>query len=153
MTTPPPVRPNTQPHTTILMHGADTGGRVTLLETREVRGMEPPCHQHQWEDEVLYVLAGELAVCVGGTWTAAPPGTTVLVPRGAEHGFAVVSDTALIVTTFAPAGFEGFYQAADAGTAWADTTPLAIERMLAKAAHYGCEITGPRPGPPPSSGR
>jgi quercetin dioxygenase-like cupin family protein len=145
----PPVRPSTKPHTTIVVHGADTGGRVALLETVEVRGMEPPCHQHQWEDEVLYVVAGELAVCVGGTWTPAPRGTTVLIPRGAEHGYAVLSDTARIVTTFAPAGFEGFYQAADAGGVWAATTPLAIERLLAKAAHYGCAITGPRPGPPP----
>jgi quercetin dioxygenase-like cupin family protein len=147
MTTTPTL-PSPQPQTTIRVQGADTGGRVALIETVEVRGKEPPCHQHQWEDEVLYVLAGELAVCVRGTWTAAPQGTTVLIPCGAEHGFAVLSDTALILTTFAPAGFEGFYRDADQDAAWADTTPLAIERMLATAAHYGCAITGPRLGPP-----
>ncbi len=134
---------------TIRVQGTDTGGRLALVETVEVRGAEPPCHRHHWEDEVLYVTEGELAVCVDSTWTAAPRGTVVLIPRGVEHGFAVLSDTATVLTMFAPAGFENFYRNDDQAAPWADTTPIEIERLLATAARYGCDITGPRPGHPP----
>ncbi len=139
--------PATRQRATIRVGGEDTGGRLALIETVEVRGAESPCHRHHWEDEVIYVVAGELAVCIGGTWITAPSNTTVLVPRCVEHGFAVLSETATILTVFSPAGFEGFYRDNDAAP-WASDTSIEIERLLATAAHYGCDITGPRLGPP-----
>jgi quercetin dioxygenase-like cupin family protein len=139
--------PATRQHATIRVRGEDTGGRLALVETVEVRGAESPCHRHHWEDEVIYVVTGELAVCVGGTWITAPSSTTVLVPRCVEHGFTVLSETATILTAFAPAGFEGFYRENDAAP-WASDTSIAIERLLATAARYGCDITGPRFDPP-----
>ena len=134
----------------MLVAGTETGGRLALVATVEVPGAEPPCHCHHGEDEVLYVVAGELAVYVGNRWVAAPAGTAVHVPRGVEHSFAVLGDTAQVLTILAPAGFEGFYRDERSGSPWASGTPTEIERLIARAARHGCDITGPHPGRPPS---
>ena len=128
----------------VLVKGAHTGGRLALIETLEVRGAEPPRHCHHWEDETLYVLDGELAVYCGGTWTHTPAGTAVVLPRGTEHSFAVLSSRARVLTMLAPAGFEAWYR--DVGTVlpWSGE----LEHIVATAARYGCEITGPHPGRP-----
>ena len=128
----------------VLVRGAQTGGRLALIETLEVRGAEPPRHCHHWEDETLYVLDGELAVYCGGTWTHTPAGTAVVLPRGTEHSFVVLSSSARVLTMFAPAGFEAWYGAMGTVLPWRGE----IEHIVATAARYGCEITGPHPGRP-----
>ena len=45
----------------------------------------PEAHVHQDEDDVFYVLEGELTFDVGHGDVAAPAGTFVLVPPGVEH--------------------------------------------------------------------
>ena len=127
------------PRAAILVAGEETGGRLAIVETVELRGAEPPRHCHHWEDEALYVLGGELAVCLGAEWRRVPAGQAVLLPRGLEHGFAVVGEEARVLTVLTPAGFEGFYR---------ELTGAAsdLERLVATAARYGCEITGPPPG-------
>ena len=40
----------------LLLTGAETRGRLALVETRERRGEGPPRHRHRWEDEIVYVL-------------------------------------------------------------------------------------------------
>ncbi len=126
---------------TILVNGAETGGRFALVEMVEVRGAGLPRHLHHWEDEVLYVLEGELAVCVAGEWVAAPAGTAVLLPRGVEHAVAAVTAEARVLAALAPAGSEGFHRELGEPSAGG----AALERLVAVAARYGCEITGPAP--------
>ena len=127
-------------HVAILVAGEASGGRVALVETVEVRGSEPPRHRHHWEDELLYVLEGTLHVCIGSESVTAPAGTAVLLPRGIDHAYAVVTESARVLTVLAPAGFEGLYRELGeeprAGGA-------ELERLVATAARYGCEITGP----------
>ena len=125
---------------TILVGGAETGGRLALVTLVLMRGAEPPRHRHHWEDEALYVLDGELAIWLGGAWHRVPTGAAILLPRGVEHGVAVVSARARVLAVLTPAGFEGFYR--DLSGAAPD-----LERLVATAARYGCEITGPPPGP------
>ena len=128
----------------VLVTGAQTGGRLALIETLEVRGAEPPRHCHHWEDETLYVLEGELAIFCGGSWTRALAGVVVVVPRGTEHSFAVLTRTSRILTMFTPAGFEGWYGEVSIAAPWSG----ALEQVVVAAARYGCEITGPHPGRP-----
>ena len=131
---------------TVLVTGAQTGGRFALIETLEVRGTEPPCHCHHWEDETLYMLEGALAVYRAGTWTHCPAGAAVVLPRGMEHSFVVLSGTARVLTIVTPAGLEAWYGEARPATPWSG----ALEHVVAAAARYGCEITGPHPGWPGS---
>jgi len=125
---------------TILVDGEETGGRFALVETVEVWGGGLPRHRHHWEDEALYVLEGELAVCLGDERIAASAGTVVLLPRGVEHAVAAVTQEARALAVFTPAGFEGFYR--ELGEAAPD-----LERLVAMAARFGCEITGRAPVP------
>ena len=127
---------------TILVGGAETGGRLAIVEEVVVRGAEPPRHLHHWGDEALYVLEGELAVCLGGEWRWVPVGGAILLSRGVEHAIAVVGAEARVLTVLTPAGFEGFYREL-AGAA------PDLDRLVATAARYGCEITGPSPAPAP----
>ena len=132
-------------HATVLLAGAETGGRLAVVETVEARGAALPLHRHHWEDEVLYVVAGELAVRLGGAWRRVPAGAAVLLPRGVEHAVAAATPEARVLTILTPAGFEGFHREWGTMTAGVATD---LERLVALAARYGCEITGPPPTPP-----
>jgi quercetin dioxygenase-like cupin family protein len=130
-------------HVSVLLNGEDTGGRFALLELLEVRGDEPPRHLHHWEDETLYVLKGEITVSLGDMSIPAPVGTAIVLPRGVEHSYSVVSDTASLLALYTPSGFEDyFHELAESATG----TPASIERLIGVAARHGCEITGPPPG-------
>jgi quercetin dioxygenase-like cupin family protein len=60
---------------------APGGGRGAGLSVHE--------HVHAGEDEMFYVLAGELSVfCEDDRWTATP-GSFVFVPRDHRHGFVI----------------------------------------------------------------
>ena len=127
----------------VLIAGEATGGRFALVQTVEVRGGEPPRHRHEREDEILHVLDGALRVWIAGAWVEAPAGTTVVLPRGVEHGFVVAASRTRLLTALSPAGFEGFYRET-AGL----SNPIDLDRLVAMAARYGCEITGPSPREP-----
>jgi quercetin dioxygenase-like cupin family protein len=130
---------------TVLVGGDENGGRFALVETIEVPGGEPPRHLHHEEDETLYVAEGVLRVWLAGDWIEAPTGAAVFLPRGVEHTFAVTTARARILALLTPAGFEGFYHDLGAGQALPS-----LEQLVATAARYGCEITGPPVRPDPS---
>ena len=123
---------------TTLVRGDATGGRLAVVELHEVPGHEPPRHLHADEDELVYVLEGELTVCVGEEVHRAPAGTCLFLPRGTDHGYAVESAVARLLVVLAPAGPEGFVEEALSGAG-------GVERLIATAARYGVAITGPAP--------
>ena len=141
---PEPPTPGTENRgarrATTLVRGDATGGRLAVVELHEVRGHEPPRHLHADEDELVYVLEGELTVCVGEEVHRAPAGTCLFLPRGTDHGYAVESATARLLVVLAPAGPEGFV-----GEATASADADGVERLIATAARYGVAITGPAP--------
>ena len=128
----------------ILLGSEETAGRVALIETVEEPDSGVPCHRHHWQDKLLYVVEGALNVYVAGQWIHAPAGAAVWLPRGIEHSYVAAAEHTRVLAMFTPAGFEGFYRELDAPPPWADE----IERLVATAARYGCEITGPHPEPP-----
>lgn len=128
----------------VLVIGAQTGGRFALIATIERPGAEPLLHCHHWEDEVLYVLDGTLAVFCDGVWTQQGSGAAVVLSRGSQHTFAVLTPSARVLTSFVPAGMEGWYREHDAMAPWQNP----IEQIIVSAARYGCEISGPHPGQP-----
>ena len=134
----------------ILIGGEATGGRFALVETVEVRGAAAPRHCHHGEDETLYVLDGELAVWLGNEWHRLPAGAALLLPRGVEHAVAAVTSKARVLTLLTPAGFEGFHRELGAMPPAVGT---GVERLVATAARYGCEITGPPPCSPGAGAR
>jgi len=64
-----------------------TGGVFAILEfTIHPRRLVPP-HTHLAEDELSYVIDGEVGFRVGDEVTIASPGTYVQKPRGIPHTF------------------------------------------------------------------
>ena len=82
----------------VLVAGGDTGGRLALVETRAVRGCEPPRHIHRREDEIVYVLAGVVTFWVGGARHHTAAGACLVLPRDIEHGYAVESGEATLLS-------------------------------------------------------
>lgn len=132
----------------ILSVSENSNGRVALIAADTVPGGEPPCHRHHWEDEVLYVLQGEVVAWMKGVWKRIPPGDALFIPRGSNHTFTVISPQARVLMLVVPAGFENFYKELQATTLWLPSHSPAIEQWVVAAAHYGCEITAPHPGQP-----
>ena len=89
-----------------LARTADTP-RFTCGIVEMAPGRELEQHVHEDEDDSFYILEGELTFLLGEETVAAPPGTFVLVPPGAQHGFR--NDGAVpvrMLNVHAPAGFD-----------------------------------------------
>jgi quercetin dioxygenase-like cupin family protein len=72
--------------------GDDTFGQLGVMESTYPPGLSVPAHTHTGEDEMFYLLDGELrGFCDDDRWTATP-GSFVFVPRDRPHGFVVTSD-------------------------------------------------------------
>ena len=127
---------------TALVTADQTGGRLALVEIREAGGRGAHRHVHANEDEIVYVLEGELTFCVATETLRVAAGTCVVLPRGVEHGYVVRSAGARLLVVLAPAGLEGYFDEASAALGEVD-----VERLIAVAARYGVAITGPAPPP------
>jgi quercetin dioxygenase-like cupin family protein len=74
--------------------GAETGGQYWALEGMADAHMAVPLHAHTQEDEVWYVVEGEIEFTVNGETRRGGPGTFAYIPRGVAHTFRVVSGQA-----------------------------------------------------------
>lgn len=135
---------------TVKATGAETGGRVTVVEIVNPPGFAPPVHRHLDEDEMFYVLSGTAEYRCDGETFSAGPGDFVLLPAGLAHTFLVGPDEplrTLQITT--PSGFERF--AADVGEPAGERRlpePGPVDpAALGHAAHrHRIELLGPPPG-------
>lgn len=125
----------------VLATGQQTQGRFALVEIVTRPGEELPEHIHTREDELVYVLRGEITVQIAGIRRRCAAGDGALMPRGSDHAWRVDSPEATLLVLAAPAGIEGYY-AELAGPIDPDRR---IERLIAASARYGIEIVGPLP--------
>lgn len=126
---------------------ADTGGQMTIIEMTEPPGAEAPLHVHHREDEGFYVLEGTVTFEVGGTVIGARAGDYAFGPRGIPHRYTVGDAGCRMLFICTPGGFEGLVVAMSepAGSRTLPPPPDVppdMERMLAVAEAYGCEILG-----------
>ena len=104
----------------------------------------PPPHWHQKHDETFYVIAGTARFTVGSTQREAPAGTFVSVPIGAEHTFANTGEEpAIILNTFTPDLYVGYFRDLGRLAATGDMTPEAILAVMARYATYPAGTPGP----------
>ncbi len=73
---------------------SETDERFWALEGLADRQMAVPLHAHSREDEIWYVLEGQIRFTVGAQTYDAGPGSFAYIPRGVAHTFQVVSETA-----------------------------------------------------------
>src|SRR5262245_50091629 len=71
-----------------MLPGDRTGGRVSLVEHPiEPKSLAAPLHTHTDEDEISYILEGEVGIQIGDRVLQAGPGTLVFKPRQVPHAF------------------------------------------------------------------
>jgi quercetin dioxygenase-like cupin family protein len=92
------------------LSGEETGGAVAVVEHPiQPRILVPP-HWHEHEDELTYVIEGEIGARVGDREVTLPGGEYLWKPRGVPHAFWNAGGTpARILDVIVPAGFERFF--------------------------------------------
>jgi quercetin dioxygenase-like cupin family protein len=134
---------------TILITGAETGGRYALIDMKVPPEGGPPPHRHDFE-EMFHVLEGEIEVTLRGSRSIARSGETVNVPALAPHSFVNRTNAPVrLLCLVAPSGLEQYFsefadQVASRTSPAPDLTDKEMaERMgkaIALASKYGIEI-------------
>lgn len=115
----------------LAVSGAQSKGEYAVVRYDVSAGDEPPLHTHTREDEMVYVLEGEITAFVGDAQIDVGPGAFAALPRGVPHTIRVKGDSAKVLLTLVPAGVERFFVPATE----ADSDP----------ANFGLEIHDPVP--------
>lgn len=129
--------------------GEETGGAYGLIEQRANAGMATPLHVHRAEDELWFVIDGQLSVHVGGETYTVGSGDVAFGPRNVPHAFRVDEDESeyLIVRN---AGGESFFEAVgdpahDLTLPDPHPTEEQLERLNRVLETYELELLGPPP--------
>ena len=93
--------------------GADTDGRLFVIEQTMLAKGGPPRHIHLAQDEWFFPLEGDFIAEVGDERYRLGPGDSLLAPRLSPHVWAYVGDqVGRILIAFSPAGsMEAFFEA------------------------------------------
>src|SRR5262252_2028259 len=131
---------------TFLATGEDTHGQFALIEAVARRGNVPPTHIHHREDEMFYILEGEIVISLGDRTIKGTAGTMVFLPRDVPHSFTIESEQSRMLILLTPAGLEGWFKEFSV-PAPAMTLPPAdepeyreLQRMLEAAPRFGIEF-------------
>ena len=89
---------------------ADTNGVFSVLELFTEPGQSVAVHVHQEEDELVYVIDGEIEVTLGDQQMKAGSGVMALLPRGIPHGFTNIGDRpSRLLVTILPGNFDHYF--------------------------------------------
>ena len=127
----------------------ETEGRVSVMEQWAPANWSPPTHVHSKEDQVLYILEGEITAQLGGPdgpTTLVKAGESVFLPRQVPHCFLTGPEGAKLLEINTPGGFEQFH--VDAGieapeVRIPDPTKPDIPKLVEAIAPYEAEFVGP----------
>jgi uncharacterized cupin superfamily protein len=94
----------------LVLTGEETGGALAVVEHPIQPGILVPPHWHEREDELTYVIEGEIGARVGERELMLAPGEYLWKPRGVPHAFWNAGKRpARILDVIVPAGFERFF--------------------------------------------
>lgn len=98
-------------HTFSFLLDADqTSGAFVLIHCYFRKGGEPPAHFHRNEEEIFYVLEGEIRFHIGDKNFIAKAGELAFAPREIPHQFSLITETAKALLLITPAGMETFFK-------------------------------------------
>ena len=131
----------------IRIHGRDTDGVMSVVESHDVPGGGPPPHIHRREDELFQVLEGDYEFTVAGKTVVAKPGATLFAPRGIPHTYRYLGkEPGRLICVITPSGFEGFFEEIGA---LKPEEQQDIPRVIEISKKFGLEIL-PSPAAPAS---
>ena len=134
---------------TFLATGEDSHGQFALIEAVARKGNVPPPHIHHREDEIFYVLEGEVVVSVGDRTIKGTAGTMFFLPRNVPHSFTIESEQSRMLILLTPAGLEGWFKEFSVPASVMTLPPAdepaygEVQRMLESAPRYGLELVLP----------
>jgi len=126
----------------------ESAGSFILFEMSLSRGKETPLHTHPNEDEMFYVLDGEILVHMAGVEYRLGPHGLAMAPRGVPHAFKVTSEVARVLCFETPCSAEAFYRgASDPASSENDMMrPPDFSRVVESGKRNGgIELLGPPP--------
>ncbi len=120
--------------------GASTGGRLTVIEhPLQPLALGAPRHTHHHEDEISFILEGEVMIEVGGQVFRARPGDLVYKPRDVSHAFwNPGEEPALVLEIIAPANLESYFE--ELAALFAEPGPPDPARLASIAPKYDIKI-------------
>ena len=127
--------------TLVKVSAADSNGQLAFFHLIAPPMSGPPRHVHTREDELFYVLEGELVFELDGARSLVGPGGMVYLQRGVVHAyqnFTNANARLLIATT--PGGFSEFFVELSAVTA--NGLP-SLDILVALDQKYGITTLGP----------
>ena len=83
----------------------DTNGAFDFVESKMKKGTEPPPHVHDREDELFYILAGEIKVFADQKVLTVRAGESVFLPRKVPHAYLIESAEVHLLALMTPGGF------------------------------------------------
>ena len=131
----------------------ETGGQYWAVEGLADKHMAVPLHSHTREDEIWFVLEGEIAFTLGDEVIIGGPGTFVYIPRNTPHTFQVRSGTARWFG-FGLGGTldQWFFETGEPAKSMTLPSPpaghptdAAIQAISASLKAYGTDTLGPPP--------
>ncbi|HBY64169.1 MAG TPA: hypothetical protein DEH78_30475 [Solibacterales bacterium] len=131
---------------TFLAGSRQTEGRYALMQATAHRGLEPPPHVHENEDEFFYMLNGVAEFKVADQELHATPGSCVYLPKRVPHSFQLLTPTATALIMATPGGIEEFFMQFSRPAPKLEVPPLGdlppgyaaqLDRMTREGAKYG----------------
>ena len=108
---------------TVKLAASETGG-ISIVEHTFEPGVLVPPHRHTHEDEISYVISGEIGFRSDGREVSLGPGGYIVKPRGELHSMWNAGDgPAHMIEIITPAGFEKYFIALAEATAAAGRRP------------------------------
>ncbi len=87
-----------------------TNGVFSVMEFVTPPGKGVALHVHEREDELVYLLEGEIEVTLGNQKMKAVPGVMALLPRGIPHGFTNIGNKpSRLLDTILPGQFDNYF--------------------------------------------
>jgi quercetin dioxygenase-like cupin family protein len=90
---------------TILASVEQTGGSYSVIEEIGTKNSGPAPHTHE-QDEVLYIIEGEISLIAGSLNATAKAGSLAYIPAHCVHSFRMNRDRTRLLNFYFPGGFE-----------------------------------------------
>jgi len=110
-----------------------TNGVFSVIEFVTPPGKGVALHVHEREDELVYLLEGEIEVTLGNQKMKAVPGVMALLPRGIPHGFTNIGNKpSRLLDTILPGQFDNYFVELAALYAAGDPSQEQADRLSRK---------------------
>ena len=138
-------------NTLILIKTSSRAGQdgLCVIEHWMPYGDSPPMHVHRNEDELFFILEGEVRFIVDGQEKVGRVGDSLLAPKGLPHSYCVESrDGARMLTVTRGADFENMLRLSSRPSQRFELptrsapTPAVIDALVATCAANGIDIVG-----------